>query len=154
MLSTADGLPFPRRSPFDDFASMILCQAHTGGLEATARGGDKAATFGEGVTSLCCQTSSKRPRNASAVADVFSCPANSSQGMAIGDRVVNSSASSFPPSGRMSFLSTHERRLGLTDIASCHARRTVGLLTISQHPTYAKRLATPLIIAGTTLFSG
>lgn len=32
--------------------------------------------------------------------------------------------------------------------------RTVGLLAISQHPVYAKRLATPLIIAGTTLFSG
>lgn len=32
--------------------------------------------------------------------------------------------------------------------------RTVGLLAISQHPIYSKRLATPLIIAGTTLFSG
>ncbi|KWU47408.1 DUF423-domain-containing protein [Rhodotorula sp. JG-1b] len=30
----------------------------------------------------------------------------------------------------------------------------IGLLAISQHPVYAKRLATPLIIAGTTLFSG
>jgi uncharacterized membrane protein YgdD (TMEM256/DUF423 family) len=30
----------------------------------------------------------------------------------------------------------------------------VGLLAISQHPVYSKRLAVPLIIAGTTLFSG
>ncbi|KPV72178.1 uncharacterized protein RHOBADRAFT_47020 [Rhodotorula graminis WP1] len=30
----------------------------------------------------------------------------------------------------------------------------VGLLAISQHPTYCKRLSVPLIIAGTTLFSG
>ncbi|POY73731.1 hypothetical protein BMF94_3269 [Rhodotorula taiwanensis] len=30
----------------------------------------------------------------------------------------------------------------------------IGLLAISQHPVYSKRLATPLIIAGTTLFSG
>ncbi|GAA5893298.1 hypothetical protein JCM8208_004401 [Rhodotorula glutinis] len=30
----------------------------------------------------------------------------------------------------------------------------IGLLAISQHPTYCKRLSVPLIIAGTTLFSG
>ncbi|GAA5977651.1 hypothetical protein JCM5350_002305 [Sporobolomyces pararoseus] len=30
----------------------------------------------------------------------------------------------------------------------------VALLAISQHPVYSKRLAVPLIIAGTTLFSG
>ncbi|GAA5866631.1 hypothetical protein JCM8547_002702 [Rhodosporidiobolus lusitaniae] len=30
----------------------------------------------------------------------------------------------------------------------------IGLLAISQHPVYAKRLAVPFIIAGTTLFSG
>ncbi|BGO90916.1 hypothetical protein NBRC10512_002332 [Rhodotorula toruloides] len=30
----------------------------------------------------------------------------------------------------------------------------IGLLAISQHPTYSKRIAIPLIIAGTTLFSG
>lgn len=42
---------------------------------------------------------------------------------------------------------------------SASPRRTllalsVGLLAISQHPVYSKRLAVPLIIAGTTLFSG
>lgn len=31
---------------------------------------------------------------------------------------------------------------------------TVALLAISQHPIHQKRLAVPLIIAGTTLFSG
>ncbi|GJN89547.1 hypothetical protein Rhopal_002534-T1 [Rhodotorula paludigena] len=30
----------------------------------------------------------------------------------------------------------------------------IGLFAISQHPVYSKRLAGPLIIAGTTLFSG
>ncbi|GAA5864502.1 hypothetical protein JCM5296_003219 [Sporobolomyces johnsonii] len=30
----------------------------------------------------------------------------------------------------------------------------VALLAISQHPVYSKRLAVPLIIAGTTLFTG
>ncbi|GAA6035754.1 hypothetical protein JCM8097_005684 [Rhodosporidiobolus ruineniae] len=30
----------------------------------------------------------------------------------------------------------------------------IGLLAISQHPVYSKRLAVPLVIAGTTLFSG
>lgn len=109
MPSTPYRLPRPRRSLFDDFASTILCQAHTGSLGATAQGDEEAATFGEGVTSLPCQTSSNLPRNASAIADVFSCPAPSLQGMAIGNRVVNSSASSFPPSGRMSFLSTRTK---------------------------------------------
>lgn len=42
----------------------------------------------------------------------------------------------------------------LTDIGPAFLARTVGLLAISQHPVYAKRLATPLLIAGTTLFSG
>lgn len=34
------------------------------------------------------------------------------------------------------------------------ASLTVALLAISQHPIHQKRLAVPLIIAGTTLFSG
>lgn len=48
----------------------------------------------------------------------------------------------------------HFQKLELIDLIFPCETRTVGLLAISQHPVYAKRLATPLIIAGTTLFSG
>jgi len=37
---------------------------------------------------------------------------------------------------------------------SPYSQYSVALLAISQHPIHSKRLAVPLIIAGTTLFSG
>lgn len=39
-------------------------------------------------------------------------------------------------------------------LTSCRSLSLVALLAISQHPVHSKRLAVPLIIAGTTLFSG
>jgi len=42
----------------------------------------------------------------------------------------------------------------LGSITSPCSRCLVALLAISQHPIHSKRLAVPMIIAGTTLFSG
>jgi len=42
----------------------------------------------------------------------------------------------------------------LISSSSPYSQYSVALLAISQHPIHSKRLAVPLIIAGTTLFSG
>lgn len=70
------------------------------------------------------------------------------QGMASQYAILNGSASAHSPSQSLldALLTGRPPRPS--------PAHQVGLLAISQHPTYCKRLSVPLIIAGTTLFSG